>query len=246
MHLDRPKWAALTGRPPERPFRPDRRRPPFSRLSPRTRRILFLVGIPLVALVLVMTLVLSSGPGLQKWPEGTTHGPWRAVFHGEGFVGGDDGKVILEPRRSLQPSETHAALVVSVGSYGDLDYRLQTRTTQQLRQPTPNSWEVSWVLWHYTDSQHFYYVALKPTGWELGKEDPAYPGAQRFLATGLPAYPVGPWYDVEIRQSGPTMSVTVDDKQLVTFTDEERPYLAGSVGLYNEDAHTEYRNVTVQ
>ncbi|MEW1914393.1 family 16 glycoside hydrolase [Kitasatospora sp. NPDC085895] len=200
------------------------------------------MGTLLITLVLVVALGLTSGAGKKAWPGGTVHGPWRVVFDGEGSVGTDDGTVSLKPRRPVLPSETHAALVVSVDSQGDFDYRLQMRTVEQLRRPDPNSWEVAWVVWHYTDPQHFYYLALKPTGWELGKEDPAYPGAQRFLATGPPAYPIGPWYDVEIRQAGPTMSVVVEDRPLVTFTDKERPYPEGSVGLYSEDAHAEFRH----
>ena len=39
-------------------------------------------------------------------------------------------------------------------------------------------------MWDYTDNNHFSYLALKTNGWELGKRDPAYPGGQRFLATG--------------------------------------------------------------
>ncbi|MEV6212889.1 family 16 glycoside hydrolase [Kitasatospora sp. NPDC051914] len=227
MHLDRPTWAALTRGRAGRPPRPSR----------RIRWILVTLGSLLIALVLVVAIGLSSGSDVK-----TVHGPWRVVFDGEGLVGFDDGTVVLKPRHSAAPSETHAALVVSVDSHGKLDYRLQMRTAEQFRRPDPNSWEVAWVLWHYTDPQHFYYLALKPTGWELGKEDPAYPGSQRFLATGLPAYPIGPWYDVEIQQSGPTMSVTVQDRPLVTFTDEERPYLEGNVGLYSEDAHAEFRH----
>ncbi len=48
----------------------------------------------------------------------------------------------------------------------------------------PNAWEVGWILWHYTDDTHFYSFTLQTNGWVLGKEDPSYPGTQRFLATG--------------------------------------------------------------
>lgn len=34
------------------------------------------------------------------------------------------------------------------------------------------------------------------------KRDPAYPGGQRFLATGRTTYPVGGWYDVRVEQRG--------------------------------------------
>ena len=82
-----------------------------------------------------------------------------------------------------------------------------TITTSQLRNkdntpPTPNNptskpnpWEVGWLLWCFSpDPTHpydpsptsnsnfrFYALTLKPNGWEVSKQDPAYPGGQRFL-----------------------------------------------------------------
>jgi len=48
---------------------------------------------------------------------------------------------------------------------------------------------VAWVVFRYIDDDHFYHLALKPSGWELGKTDPSYPGGQRFLTTGtLPQF----------------------------------------------------------
>lgn len=100
------------------------------------------------------------------------------------------------------------------------------------------------------DSAHFYYLALKPSGWELGKRDPAYPGGQRFLATGAtPSFPIGTWEHVEVTQATdgnghPTFTVkaTVNGipVTLATFTDTERPYLSGKVGNYNEDSQGMY------
>jgi len=109
-----------------------------------------------------------------------------------------------------------------------------------------NGWEVGWVLWHYTDSSHFYYFIPKPNGWELGKEDPAFPGAQRFLATGVTRmFPVGNWYTVRVRQVSNTITVWVNGVQVVSFTDTLGPYLSGSVGLYNEDSQVRFDSLTV-
>jgi hypothetical protein len=120
------------------------------------------------------------------------------------------------------------------------------RTVRQLRTGSaPNPWEAAWALWHYTDNEHFYYVILKPNGWELGKEDPAYPGAQRFLATGESPFPIGPTYTVRVRQIGNVTTVWADGRQLVSFTDNERPYRSGAIGLYNEDAEVEFDGVSV-
>jgi len=79
---------------------------------------------------------------------------------------------------------------------------------------------------------------------ELGKEDPAYPGAQRFLASGTsPSFPIGTWYRVDVTQSGQTIRVFVGDVLITTFTGRERPY--SRVGLYSEDAEVSFDNVSV-
>lgn len=146
-------------------------------------------------------------------------------------------------------SETHAALVTSSTSFtNDVNYRGTTRTVKQLRQNNPaNAWEVSWLIWNFKDNTSFYYVVLKPGGWELGKADPAYPGAQRFLATGTNiTFPVGAWNTFEIvhDQAAGAMSVKVNGTLLVSYTDTERPYTSGKIGFYSEDAEVELDGVT--
>jgi hypothetical protein len=102
------------------------------------------------------------------------------------------------------------------------------------------------VLWHYADNTRFYYFIPKPNGWELGKADSAYPGAQRFLATGSsPVFPVGEWYRVSIVQTGQTIQVSVNGIPVTTFTDTERPLTSGRVGLYSEDAEVYFDDVSV-
>src|SRR5699024_10353258 len=81
------------------------------------------------------------------------------------------------------------------------DFAITVTTEQQIRHGTPNPWEVGWVLWNYSDTDHFYALALKPNGWEITKQDPAYRGGQRFLHTGSkPAFPFGRDYRVEVEQ----------------------------------------------
>lgn len=180
-----------------------------------------------------------------RWQEGEVNGPWRLAYHGYGSVSYGDDTVRLAPMASSQPDETHASLVTSRTTYRHIDVTTLMRTDTQLRTGTaPNPWESAWLLWHYTDDLHFYALALKPNGWELSKEDPAYPGAQRYLATGSsPAFPIGSTARVRVRQSGATIRVDVDGRPLVTYTDRERPYGAGSVGLYTEDAAVTFSRV---
>lgn len=200
-----------------------------------------------LALTAVVAVTLSrcggGGPPPRPWADGSTHGRWLSVFNGHGTNVGDDASLSLSPKAAEDPGTTHAGLVVSTASYTDVRYAARMRTVKQLRTPHPNPWEVAWLVWAYTDPGHFYYITLKPNGWELGKRDPAYPGGQRFLATGKEKYPVGDVYDVRVEQRGPVLAVSADGKPLVTFTDTERPYREGRVGAYTEDATVRFEEI---
>lgn len=189
----------------------------------------------------------SFSPG--PWQEGQIHGDWQVVYDGYGEVriSDEDSQLLeLSPASAQEFWETHGALVTSVASFSDLDLRLRMRSVEQLRAAEPNPWEVAWLLWHYQSNQQFYYLALKPNGWELGKADPAYPGAQRFLATGnFPQYPLGYWNRLRVKQIGATIQIWADDELLTIFTDEEQPYLEGSIGLYSEDATVQFDDIEV-
>lgn len=172
---------------------------------------------------------------------------WHEGYNGYGHV---SAQFTLEPKAATSPRETHAALVLSDSSYSSpasgtprVDFTTSLRTVRQLRTGSaPNPWEVGWVLWHYTDDSHFYYVNLKPNGWELGKEDPAYDGAQRYLATGSePAFPVGGYYTVRVVHAFDTMQVIVNGRKLCEYQDLERPYLSGHIGLYCEDSEVTFK-----
>jgi len=225
-----------------------------------------LAGHVLLARVLMPTLFLaavatraaagpiedfSSMPAGSCIDDGTTIGAWTFVYDGfgcTGFVSLKGNTVLLEqPQASTQPSETHAGLVIGPATAGDVTVQADMTTTRQLRTGSaPNAWEVGWLMWRFTDAQHFYYFAPKPNGWELGKADPAYPGSQRFLATGSsPQFPLGSWYRVRVVHTGATMEVYVNNLLITTFTDTESPYTSGRVGLYTEDAESYFHNVSV-
>jgi len=200
------------------------------------------------------TLFADTFNGLlagTPWLDDAIVGGWTSVYNGYGLndVEVDGTNVLAEsPQISTSAGQTHAGLVVTTNSFGDFDATVRMKTVQQLRTGSaPNPWEVGWLLWHHTDDTHFYYFVPKPNGWELGKEDPAYPGAQRYLATApTPTFPVGAWYTVRIREVGSTMTVWVNGTQIASFTDSQRPYASGHLGLYNEDAHVRFDDVTVK
>ncbi|MEO7998538.1 MAG: hypothetical protein ABI852_13895 [Gemmatimonadaceae bacterium] len=184
--------------------------------------------------------------------EGDSFGSWQLRFSGYGCVGlrtnGDGTSMSLQPMVATTNAETHAPLLLGP-EYGDrLQLTTRLETVQQLRQNgEPNAWEVAWLLWQYQDDEHFYYFIPKPNGWEVGKRDPAYPGGQRFLATGTDLkFPVGRAYNVQITHRGNGFSVVVDGVVLTTFTDTERPYVSGRIALYSEDAEIRVHQVSVR
>ena len=184
--------------------------------------------------------------------EGDSFGSWQLRFSGYGCVGlttdGNGTSMSLQPMVATANDETHAPLLLGP-AYGDrLQLNTRLETVQQLRQNgEPNAWEVAWLLWQYQDDEHFYYFIAKPNGWEVGKRDPAYPGGQRFLATGTDIkFPLGRAYNVQITHKGNAFTVTVDGVVLTTFADTERPYVSGRIALYSEDAEIRVHQVSVR
>lgn len=153
----------------------------------------------------------------------------------------------LGPAAAETQGDTHAALALAPGVYrSPVRFSGRVATLAQLRRGSPpNAWECAWLVWSYQDPEHFYYLALKPNGWELGKRDPAYRGGQRFLATGQRAFPIGSWHKFRIFQKGGEIAVVVDGAPLVTFADRAQPiYASGRLGLYTEDARVALDDVS--
>jgi Domain of Unknown Function (DUF1080) len=192
----------------------------------------------------------EAHPPGERWFDGREYGQWRAVYDGYGtteITGGEERRLTMKPQSAARPEVTHGGLATTLQEFGDLDVTAKLGTIRQVRTGKANAWEVAWLLWHYTDDLHFYYVALKPNGWEVGKEDPAYPGAQRFLASGTkPRFPIGVQRVVRVRHVRNTIIVWVDGRRLATVTDRERPYSGGRVGLYTEDAEVQFDNIVVR
>lgn len=202
-----------------------------------------------ISLAAALTVLAVAGCSATAPPPGPGR-PWRIAYDGYGHVSASAHRGVLrltlQPARPTSPTDTHAALVLSRNRWRDLTADIRIRTNRQLRRLHPNAWEVGWLLWHYTNDQHFYYIILKPNGWELGKEDPRYRGNQRYLATGThPAFPTARWYAVRIQQRGDAIQVNVDGHRLIRFVDTQNPYLSGRVGLYTEDASATFQPVAI-
>lgn len=191
-----------------------------------------------------------------QWREGSTHGNWYVEYDGYGWIGGAKATTAkADTRKNLvvvpKGDRLRAAKVVSVQNFGStLDFTVRYRTGKQLLS-TPKAWQTAWILWHHTDDEHFYSFLPKSTGWELGKEHPAYPGAQRYLKTAtFPKFPIRQWHTVRVRQASNVIDVWVDGRHIVKYTDRggprgDAPYYGGQLGLYTEAALIRYDDVSV-
>lgn len=226
-------------------------------------RMLFVIATVLVALLAGQVAVSAatfsdnfSGYANSCWNESTTVGNWQDVFNGYGTqcVVTSGAYKHLRQIPQTPTNDTHAALSTAAATFGNGTLTAEFGTNKQLRK-VPNAWERPWLLWHYTDNTHFYYLVLKANGWEVGKEDPAYPGAQQFLGSGSNyTWPVaGSWTHVEVVSVGTTFTVKATDKTgvlrtLFIYTDtaaNASQYTIGKIGLYTEDASVDWGWVAV-
>jgi cellulose synthase/poly-beta-1,6-N-acetylglucosamine synthase-like glycosyltransferase len=208
----------------------------------RGARAITLVGVAVLACVAARTLT---------WTSDRAPSPWFPVFNGFGTTAvtgsGSQQVITLSPARARTWRSTHAALVLSTSWYRDFVATTDVSTVRQLRSGAagrPNPWEVGWVIWDYTSNRRFYALTLEPTGWVLSKQDPAYPGGERFLASAtFPRFGVGVRHRVGIVQIGDQMTIFADGDRLTRFTDKHQPYRSGGFGFYCEDSLARFAHV---
>ena len=185
----------------------------------------------------------SAYPAGSEYAQGTTFGQWNVVQSGYGHVkivdnGGGNNALELKPKAQSGQTATSSTEVIGPQHGDEFTFSGTISTPEQLRQgATPNAWETGWLVWNYTDNDHFYYFVPRANGWELGKRDPAYAGGQRFLATGSEGWPLADSKQFTISKQGGTIEVKINGKVIATVTDDDQPYNGnGRIGIYSEDA----------
>ncbi len=179
------------------------------------------------------------------------NGKWQNGYSGYGSTGVENSLFFLKPQVSTMPSETHAALVKSTGSFCNFDLNFNINTLQQLRQNNlPNTWEVGWMIFRFTDDFHYYWFVIKTNGIELGKKDcdtctdPV--DGQQFLVTeDNPKLILNSWSNWHISAIGNHIQIFADGKLLIDYVDKSMsPKLSkGNIGMYSEDAFVKYSNM---
>ncbi|WP_222424722.1 3-keto-disaccharide hydrolase [Candidatus Nitrosocosmicus arcticus] len=191
--------------------------------------------------------------------EGQTspNGEWKNVYSGYGSTGVQDVSqrvnFWLYPQASTSPSETHAAKVTSTDKFCDFTMEFDINTAKQLRKNSPpNTWEVGWVFFRFSDTFHYYWLVVKPNGIELGKKDcdtctdPV--DGQQFLVTkSTPTIKMNTWNNVKIDMVSNHIKVYWNGNLVIDYIDTGMsPKLAsGAVSMYSEDAYVKYDNMNV-
>jgi hypothetical protein len=183
------------------------------------------------------------------------NGKWKNVYNGFGSSGVEiaDGSHVffLKPKTATSSSSTQAALVRSTGTYCNFVVDFDTKTVKQLRlNSKPNTWEVGYFVFRYTDTYHYYAFLLKPNGIELEKKDcntcTNSVQGQHFLVTkDFPKLQLNKWMHWKVSAIGNHIQIWVDGTKVIDYIDKTMsPKLsAGNIAMYAEDAYVRYDNM---
>ena len=194
----------------------------------------------------------SAYPAGSDFAQGSTFGEWRVIQSGYGHVkvvddGNGNNVLELKPKVQSGESATSSTEVIGPEHGSDFTFSGTISTPEQLRQgAAPHAWETGWLVWNYTDNDHFYYFVPRANGWELGKRDPAYKGGQRFIASGNESWPLADAKEFSISKHGNTVEIKINGKVVTTITDDSDAYSGnGRVGIYSEDARVHADNISL-
>lgn len=157
----------------------------------------------------------------------------------------ENGQLSLSTKPPTSSDETYSALAVSKIKANNFTFEVTLKTLEQLRQgSSPNSWEVGWVFFKWTDPKYFYWLLLKTDGYELGKKQGSYD--QIFLVNKSDRqFPINRSYRIKIIARDKNIFAYVDGKLLLSYTD--RDYIkSGAFCLYEEDSHVHFDNVLIK
>ncbi len=161
--------------------------------------------------------------------------------------------ILLSPKASTRPQETHAALVTSRETYrGNYEATFKLTNLSQLRTgSTPNPWEVGWFVFGYKPDATFKYLILKPNGYGVELGESLRNDRQNFLYTsriGDENFPVGQSYDVRVRVENDVITLFVNGTERMRYRVSSRDLLSadGKIGFYSEDAAVKIENISVR
>ena len=175
---------------------------------------------------------------------------WYGMWNGDGYMGtakdSNTTVFVLNPKASAAKNETHSALAISTSVYKNFKLGADIKIDKQKRKYSPHPWEGGWILWHWNDSTHHYYVALKTTGQEIGKYDGGTnPASQLILrTTDKPPAEVGEWDHLELTVVNNHATAVIDGIKTFDFYDKSS-FDSGRIAMYCEDSKVSFDNVFV-
>ena len=169
--------------------------------------------------------------------DGKKFADWELVY-GNVSVASNGGNKTLN--LSSKPGQDSASLMLGKTLDKDFTYSGTINSLTQLS-ATPKNWETEWIVWNYTDSNHFYYLAPRENGWVLAKRN-GNPNNPEILATGTDAFPANSPKNFKIERKGNTFEVTVNGKKLASVTDNS-PINQGRIGLYTYNSAINIDNI---
>lgn len=193
------------------------------------------------------------------------NGLWYCSYAGYGSTGVTSAQgtnvFFLQPETPTSPTgaDSHAALVISTQQFSNFTADLTVNTVQQLRENyPPNSWEVAWIFFRYSNSpqtansaagSYNYYLLFDSSDVELGK---IVDGVQNILfSENLPIsgfqFTLNTWYTVQITCVGNNIQVWINGTRYVDYTDNtmQSQLAKGSICMYCEDSLAEFGSVQV-
>ena len=219
-----------------------------------------LQGIFLICAILIPSTSSARSNSPQTPSTGkvsTISSEWTIPYDGDGSISFDsqDG-IVMQPATSTSPYETHAALALSnlTKAHPMKDFQLMIRasTEEQLRTPAPNAWEVFTIFFNYdvdnSGKKNTNYLKLTDNGVELGTLSDK--NGQTFLATSKgQMLSLGKINTYLLIKKGNHIDISIDGEPIINFTDTSSPHqfydVAGSIGLYTEDARVRIHSVEI-
>lgn len=162
----------------------------------------------------------------------------------------------MQPAVSTVPYETHASLALSTLTMAhpmkDFQVMIRASTEEQLRQPTPNGWEVFSIFFNYnvnsSSQKNTNYLKLTDSGLELGTLSDK--NGQTFHATNKSrTLTVGMVNTYLLTKKGNHIEISIDGEPVINFTGSNSPNnlydFPGAIGLYTEDARVRIYSVEI-
>lgn len=209
--------------------------------------------------VAVLAALAAAAAAAQVLPLASTERDWLVLWKGEGQVSFDPAEgVRMQTARAKDPKETFSALVLAKETIDrplrNFQLALTVTNEAQLREGSPNEWEVFWLFFNYNPAgrevkrTNFLLIQTR-TGMQLGRAFGE--SGEAYLAKPhRPTVRVGQTFKLSVTKTGQHVTVLMDGQSVLDFNGEgsgDNLYdVPGSIGLYCEDSQVRVKDVSIE